>query len=617
MSPVRAAAPDPLPVELSALGWKLEEPPAPELENYPACKTRNDVPGCALECMLPESGHKFASKMRKMGTTPMLSNMVSALARDVNRTRSCERCECQLCAICSKPANLYTSPTGQQIATVTTRTQPRFTFAYNPWDDDMSRMRKTLILEPTLTHAWHEATAKCCRETNGLVIDVGGNFGWYTLYSLALGCRVAVFEPVPAYREVMQLGLALNPGFAARTKLYGNVVYDQPGNYTLRVPYPRKGGRKLRKLGARARTPADPARACMRVRRPARPAAMRARLARAWYTAQPRAAIAWCAGMTGMDGSVGILKADWKAESYRHTASSVRIDDLLSPKEEPNICMLKADVEGYEPQVLQTARRLLHRHRVPALQLELTRTPRKESRNQTCAAVKMLAHLADLGYDFRQVNNRIVDLPAPPVGSWSEGHRLWDALPMFPSRATEAAASRLNPALLPKRSSTLRNQAMQVRARSGQTPSARAVLARRLAPCCSRTSHARVHVRARTGGIPTGLPELLDQPDCAAPGGQEELRQGVQRRAMPSLAQPHVSSRGVSSGGNAVGSKTKSAERVGNIKSATSGTASVVDSGVVLCAQRTSKIVPVPSRRPHSAQGPRMHKPRGLDGLPD
>ena len=57
-------------------------------------------------------------------------------------------------------------------------------------------MRKTQVLEPTLTHAWHEATAKCCREKRGLVIDVGGNFGWYTLYSLALGCHVAVFEPV-------------------------------------------------------------------------------------------------------------------------------------------------------------------------------------------------------------------------------------------------------------------------------------------------------------------------------------------------------------------------------------------------------------------------------------
>ena len=180
---------------------------------------------------------------------------------------------------------------GQTIETATTRTEPRFTFAYNPYDDDMARMRKRLILEPMLTHAWHEATWRCCNRTRGLVIDVGGNFGWYTLYSLALGCSVVVFEPVPAYQEVLRLGLALNPGFAERATLYGNVVYDTTGNYTLRVPKPRRIGRK-RKLG-----------------------------------------------MTGMQGSSGILKADWRADSYNHVAQAARVDDVVHP--ERPVCMLK------------------------------------------------------------------------------------------------------------------------------------------------------------------------------------------------------------------------------------------------------------------------------------
>ena len=118
----------------------------------------------------------------------------------------------------------------QYLESVTTRTHPPFTFAFKPDDDDMQRMRSQLILEPTLTHAWHEATWRCCQRPGGLVVDVGGNFGWFTLYSLALGCSVVVFEPVPAYREVMQLGMSLNPGFGSRVKLYGNVVYDTPGN---------------------------------------------------------------------------------------------------------------------------------------------------------------------------------------------------------------------------------------------------------------------------------------------------------------------------------------------------------------------------------------------------
>ena len=272
----------------------------------------------------------------------MLNSMLGALSHSVNRTQVCERCECQLCSICAKPANQWLSPTGQIIETVTTRTQPRFTFAYNPYDDDMSRMRKSAVLEPTLTHAWHEATARCCRETRGLVVDVGGNFGWYTLYSLALGCKVVVFEPVPAYQEVMRLGLALTPGFASRATIYGNVVYNTPGHYTLRVPIASKIGR-LKKLG-----------------------------------------------MTGMDGAAGILKADWRARSYEHKAASVRIDDLV----QGDVCMLKADVEGYEAQVLQTAERLLSTRRVPAVQLELTRTP--SAKNQTCATIKMLQQLNEI-----------------------------------------------------------------------------------------------------------------------------------------------------------------------------------------------------------------------------
>jgi hypothetical protein len=93
-------------------------------------------------------------------------------------------------------------------------------------------------------------------------------------------------------------------------------------------------------------------------------------------------------------------------------------------------------------QVLQTARRLLTARRVPALQLELTRTPK--SRNQTCAAWKTLAHLADLGFDFKQVNNRIVDEEAPRVGAWETTQGPWHALPGFPTDTTKASTQRVH-----------------------------------------------------------------------------------------------------------------------------------------------------------------------------
>ena len=130
-----------------------------------------------------------------------------------------------------------------------------------------------------------------------------------------------------------------------------------------------------------------------------------------------------------MEGRHGILKSDFNAQSLRVSAASVRVDDLVAGRD---VCLFKADVEGYEPQVpnpnpnpskcspsaspdpnpspspspeqvLQTAQTLLATRSVPSLQLELTRT--RGSPDQTCAAIKMLRQLATLGYTFRQVPN--------------------------------------------------------------------------------------------------------------------------------------------------------------------------------------------------------------------
>eukprot|EP00966_Prymnesium_polylepis_P229391 5308373-Prymnesium_polylepis.1 len=68
----------------------------------------------------------------------------------------------------------------------------------------------------------------------------------------------------------MRLGLALNPGFSERVTLYGNVVYNTPGLYTLRVPIPSKIGR-LKKLGMTGMDGAAGAWLRVRARRP-RPA---------------------------------------------------------------------------------------------------------------------------------------------------------------------------------------------------------------------------------------------------------------------------------------------------------------------------------------------------------
>jgi len=275
--------------------------------------------------------------------------------------------------------NRWTAPSGQTVHTFTTRTEPRFVFAYNPFDNDMDRMARKGVLEPAMTLAWHATTHACCRDARGIVVDVGGNFGWYTLYSIALGCRVLVLEPVSAWLEILTLGLSLNPGFADRVRIGQNVVYPEAGNFTLHVP------RTVEEKNKRV-----------------------------------------FLGMTYMNGSAGQIKGYTSDRTYPHVARSIRLDDLVHS----NVCLLKADVEGYEPQALHTAQRVFAEHRVYALQLEMTKS---QSLGQTCASIKLLEHLDAIGYRFKMASHNVVDAAnVPAIGEWRNASG-FERLADFPS----------------------------------------------------------------------------------------------------------------------------------------------------------------------------------------
>jgi hypothetical protein len=182
--------------------------------------------------------------------------------------------------------------------------------------------------------------------------------------------------------------VALNPGFARHVTIAQNVVYPERGNYTLRVPRPVGEDRMY-------------------------------------------------LGMTYMQGSAGMLKGYKDERTYAHVARSVRLDELVHS----DVCLLKADVEGYEPQVLHTAQRVFATRRVHALQLEMTRS---QGAAQRCATVKMLEHLDALGYAFKQVSHVEADAVAlPPIGEWATVDG-FGRLPDFPSNATRARGEREN-----------------------------------------------------------------------------------------------------------------------------------------------------------------------------
>jgi hypothetical protein len=63
----------------------------------------------------------------------------------------------------------------------------------------------------------------------GLVVDVGGNFGWYSLFSAAVGCRHGPLDPLPRCSSHLLISCALQCGHE-RSRCFGVLVL---GSYFL------------------------------------------------------------------------------------------------------------------------------------------------------------------------------------------------------------------------------------------------------------------------------------------------------------------------------------------------------------------------------------------------
>ena len=57
---------------------------------------------------------------------------------------------------------------------------------------------------------YHVLHKPCSVDGSGLFVDVGGNFGWFSVFSATLGCSVIAFEPVPQFRAFFEYNLARN-----------------------------------------------------------------------------------------------------------------------------------------------------------------------------------------------------------------------------------------------------------------------------------------------------------------------------------------------------------------------------------------------------------------------
>ena len=120
-------------------------------------------------------------------------------------------------------------------------TDPPFYFAYTDPKDDVdvsSQFFNDRAVETGISKVWSKLLRRCC-PNNGLVVDVGGNFGWYSLLSAAHGCRVVSWEPVPTFRAFFELAVEMN-GFQDRIAIRDRVASNE-ANGTAKMVVPNKG----------------------------------------------------------------------------------------------------------------------------------------------------------------------------------------------------------------------------------------------------------------------------------------------------------------------------------------------------------------------------------------
>lgn len=367
-------------------------------EQLPPRTTRLGAAGCDGTTRKGRKGLRSSCN-----SEPKLQRCAEAVASG-GRAYACRRmCFCSRCSpSCADYALRWHSPSGV-VEARSTLSQPRFTFAYSPSDIDMTSMTTEGLVEPAISRAWHGAVHGCCAQ-GGSILDVGGNYGWYTLFSLAMGCSATVVEPVPAYQRILRLGLSLNPGFNNRTRLFSSVVYHKAGAFNVTVPQAAQDW-QAELTGAEAQG-ADGggrwrARAVGEVEAEVAPPPLELSKRR---TERVRR------GMAGMSGEHGVLKREAAQKKAPHViAHAILIDEIADDK----LCAIKIDVEGYEPQALASAARLFARRPVPVLQFELNKfnNDTLEHQEQMCAFEHTLVRLEALGYRFRELPNFELDRP--------------------------------------------------------------------------------------------------------------------------------------------------------------------------------------------------------------
>ena len=231
-----------------------------------------------------------------------------------------------------------------EIATVDSHHQlPSFKYSFPKNKADQKQPLAQGVLEPYVSVQLGRHLKSCCNsDEDGVhhVVDVGGNFGWFTLMGAASNCNVDTFEPVPWFNRLLRKNVESNE-FEDKVVVHDVIVSNKPGELSMSVP--------------------DTSHALM--------------------------------------GAAGVHGLSVNNKNYEDILRpALALDDITWPENLGRSCAMKVDVEGWEPYVFLGAVSLFERRIPEVLIIELSPGMTIKEDPSLQSIYKMLASFKMMGY---------------------------------------------------------------------------------------------------------------------------------------------------------------------------------------------------------------------------
>lgn len=223
--------------------------------------------------------------------------------------------------------------------------EPGFTYMFPAGEPSQQQVYDLGIFEPYISYHLVGDIKECCQKGNGHFLDVGAQFGWYSLLSASLGCQVDAYEPVPWFQSL----LAYNRQENNRKTLHSllNAHADKfMGNasgkrHTMVMPTQDKG-------------------------------------------------------VLDISDGVGEEKCDHGASCL--DIAETTIDDETESMKDIESCAVKIDAEGTEPEVVEGAKDFLRQKLPKIIVIEVSPGMQKKFKRSDSANMEMLQYVTQLGY---------------------------------------------------------------------------------------------------------------------------------------------------------------------------------------------------------------------------